>query len=67
MRGLPYVKVDPDELIGFVPASLNSRFVCNYFAFNDRHGKEAVSTSTECVGSEGPSNIKFFEDGWKPK
>jgi hypothetical protein len=62
-----YRSGDPDELIGFVPPSLNSRFVCNYFAFHDQHQKETILTSAECVGPEGSANIKFFEDGWQAK
>jgi hypothetical protein len=62
-----YRNVDPDELIGFVPRSLNSKFVCNYFTFRDRHRRETILAATESVGADGPSNIKFIEEGWQPK
>jgi hypothetical protein len=60
-----YRNVDPDELIGFVPGSLNSKFVCNYFTFHDRRGIETILAATESIGADGPSNIKFIEDGWQ--
>ena len=62
-----YRIVDRDELIGFEPPSLNSTFVCNYFAFYDRHGTETVLAASECVGAAGPTDIRFIEDGWRPK
>ena len=62
-----YRSVDPDELIGFVPPSRNSRFVCNYFTFHDRQRRETVLAATESVGTGGPSDIKFIEDGWQTK
>jgi hypothetical protein len=62
-----YRNVDPDEFIGHVPPSLNSKFVCNYFTFRDRLGRETILAATEIIGADGPSNIKFIEDGWQPK
>jgi hypothetical protein len=62
-----YRSVDPDELFGFVPPSLNSRFVCNYFAFHDRQQRETILTSAECTGPAGSSNLKFIEEGWQVK
>ena len=62
-----YRSVDPDELIGFVPQTLNSRVFCNYFAFHDRHRTETVLAGSEYVGTAGPSYIKFTEEGWQAK
>lgn len=61
-----YRHVARQELDGFVPPSMNSKFMCNFFMFHDRMGKPTVLTAAACVGQEGPS-IKFIEEGWSAK
>jgi hypothetical protein len=62
-----YRSVDPDELVDFVPHTLNSRFVCNYFTFQDRYQRETVLAGTESIGADGPLFVRFIEDGWQTK
>lgn len=59
--------VDSDEVNGIQPHSMNSMFVCNYFAFRDQRGKETILTHAQCLGSAEPSTIKFIEEGWQAK
>lgn len=59
--------VDPDDFNGVPPQSINSKFMCNYFAFRDCNRKETILTHAQCLGSEEPPTVKFIEDGWQIK
>ncbi len=62
-----YKYVDPDDFVGLVPSSLNSKFICNYFTFRDVHGKNVILVRAEYVGETGGTFVRFREEGWKPR
>jgi hypothetical protein len=62
-----YKYLDIDDFVGLVPSSLNSKFICHYFSFRDLHGQNVILLRAEYVGQDGPTFVRFMEDGWKPK
>ncbi len=62
-----YKYVDPNDFVGLVPSSLNSKFICNYFSFRDVHGKNVILVRAEYVGETGATFVRFREEGWKPR
>lgn len=49
--------LDPDELIGYSPPSLNSKWMCNIFIWKNQHGKMGTCNSFSHYASQPPPII----------